>query len=146
MIHLTSVSNTADPTQSFFNGLQQGFATQSGAVMASVDVDPLNGPVFLGLFSGNGSTLITPYAVSSGSGWQTLTITVAAGTDPNLLALYSYSTTGTGEFYADNASVVAASIPEPTSGVLALIGMSAAALRVRKARRQIVPRRAGPST
>ena len=58
MIHLTSVTNTSDPTGSFFNGLQQGFATQSGAT-ASVNVFVLSGPVILALYAGDGSTLIS---------------------------------------------------------------------------------------
>jgi hypothetical protein len=143
MIHLTSVSNTSDPDGSFFNGLQQSFPTQSGA-SASVDVQVLNGPVILALYSGDGATLIADVFSLPTNQWQMLTVTAPAGTDPNLIILYSESTTGTGEFYADGAS--ATSIPEPSGGVLALIGMSATAFCVRKASPRRERRRAGSST
>jgi hypothetical protein len=146
MIHLTSVTNTSDPNGSFFNGLQQGFATQSTLTTASVDVDVLSGPVILALYAGDGSTLINFVISTTTNQWSTLSVSAAAGTDPNLVILYSYSTTGTGEFYADNASVTAASVPEPASGVLALFGMSALALWLRKARPRLGSRRVRPST
>jgi hypothetical protein len=144
MIHLTSVTNTADPNGSFFNGLQQGFTTQSGAT-ASVDVDVLSGPVILALYAGDGSTLIGDAFSTTLNQWQTLSVPAPIGSDPNLIVIYSYSTTGTGEFYADNA-VVTSSVPEPASGVLALIGMSATAFWMRKAGPRLGRRRTGPST
>jgi hypothetical protein len=143
MIHLTSVTNNGDPDGSFFNGLQQGFPTQSGGT-ASVDVYVLSGPVILALYSGDGSSLISDTFSTTLNQWQTLTVTAPSGSDPNLIVLYSYSTTGTGEFYADGASVQ--SVPEPASGVLALIGMSATALWMRKAGPRLGRRRMGPST
>jgi hypothetical protein len=145
MIHLTSVSNTSDPTDSFFNGLQQGFATQSTLTTATVDVDVLSGPVILALYAGDGATLINYTLSSTTDTWSPISVSAPAGTDPNLFVLYSYSTTGTGEFYADNASVTAAAVPEPASGVLALIGMSATAFWVRKAGPRLRARRVGPS-
>jgi hypothetical protein len=142
MIHLTSVTNNG-PDGSFFNGLQQGFATQSTLTTASVDVDVLSGPVIVALYAGNGSTLISDTFSTTTGQWQTLSVSAAAGTNPNLLIIYSYSTTGTGEFYADNASVTAAAIPEPAGGVLALIGMSMAAVWVRRAGRRPAARSGG---
>ncbi len=144
MMHLTSVTNTSDPVGSFFNGLQQGFSTQSGAT-ASVDVDVLSGPVILALYAGDGSTLICFLYISTVDQWQTVSITAPTGSDPNLIVLYSGSTTGSGEFYADNA-VVTSSVPEPASGVLALIGISATALWMRKAGPRLGRSRSGPST
>ncbi len=133
MIHLTSVSNTADPTQSFFNGLQASFTTQSTLTTASVDLYILTGPVILALYAGDGSTLINDQYYGTTGTWFTGSITAPAGTDPNLLIIYSGSLTGTGEFYADNAVVTAAAVPEPAGGVLALIGMTIVAVWVRKA-------------
>jgi hypothetical protein len=137
MIHLTTVTNTSDPVNSFFNGLQQGFATQSGTTTFSVDVFVLSGPVTALFFAGNGSTpILSSQTFSTTTNqWETLTATAPAGTNPNLFVLDSYSTSGRGEFYADNAVVTAiTAIPEPTSGLLAPIGMSATALWVRKTR------------
>jgi hypothetical protein len=146
MIHVTSVPS--DPQSfAFFNGLQQGFAAQSGvAVTVSVDIYALQGPVFVGLFANGGGTLLTPYASDSIIGqWETVTFTVPAGTtpstEPNLIAIYNYNGTAgaTGEFYADNASVT--SVPEPSSVFLTLIGMSGTALWVRKTRPRLGRRR-----
>jgi hypothetical protein len=145
MIHLTSTTNTTDPVQSFFNGLQQGFATQSTLTTASVDLNIVSGPVLLALYAGDGSTLINFQYYSTTGTWFTASITAAAGTDPNLFVLYSGSQSGTGEFYADNASVTAAAVPEPTGGVLALIGMSIAVVWVRRARPRPRARRMGSS-
>jgi hypothetical protein len=58
---------------------------------------------------------------------------VPAGKNPNLIAIISESTTGTAEFYVDNARVAA--IPEPSGSLLALIGISASAPWVRRTRR-----------
>jgi len=143
MIHLTSLTNSSDPDGSFFNGLQQSFATQSGAT-ASVDVFVLSGPVILALYAGDGSTLISDTFSSTTDQWQTLTVTAPTGSDPNLFILYSYSTTGAGEFYADSASVAA--VPEPSTGLLALIGAAVATLWVRTARPRLGRRRSGPWT
>jgi hypothetical protein len=139
MIHVTTVPNTG--TDTAFSGLEQGFTTQIGVpVTVSVDVDVLSpqGSVFVGLFANNGGTLLMPFVTTTTLGWQTLTFTVPAGTDvnsePNLIAIYSdnFANNVTNEFYADNASVTA--VPEPTSGLLALIGMSATAFWFRKNR------------
>ncbi len=149
MIDVTSVPTTSS-SFAFFNGLQQAFPTQSGGtVTVSVDIYAVQGPVFVGLFANSGGTLLTPYGSDSTIGqWETVTFTVPAGTtpstEPNLLAIYTYNGNAgaTGEFYADNASVN--SVPEPSSGLLALVGMSATALWVRKARPRLGRRRAGP--
>lgn len=143
MLHLTTVTNTTDPLGSFFNNVQQVFPTQSGPTIASVDVFVLSGPVALGLFTGFGGTAILPFAISTTTNqWETLTVTVPAGMNPNLIAIISESVSGTGEFYIDNARVAA--VPEPASGLLALIGMSAAALWFRKTHSQRGRRRAEP--
>ncbi len=131
MIHLTSVSNTPDPTGSFFNGLQQGFPTVSGGT-ASVDVFVLSGPVILALYAGNGSTLLDDTFSSTTNQWETLAVTAPAGTNPDLVVVYSYSTTGTGEFYADNAGVVATVVPEPSTWILVLLGLPMVCLHCRK--------------
>jgi hypothetical protein len=134
MIHVTSVPTTGNFTA--FSGLEQGFATQVGVpVTASVDVDVLQGSVLLGIYANNGGTLLN-YITTNILGWQTLTVTQPASTDPNsepnLIVIYSdnFAANATNEFYADSASVTAA-VPEPSSGLLALIGMSAAAFWVR---------------
>jgi hypothetical protein len=150
MIHLTSVSNTSDLTQSFFNGLEGAFATQAGAT-ASVDVHVLSGPVVLALYGDNGANLLSYiYSGATTDQWLTLTVTAPINSDPNyqpdLFILYSGSQSGTGEFYAENAIVTSLSIPEPSSGALALIGLTATALWVRKARPRLRRRRVAPST
>jgi PEP-CTERM motif len=132
MIELTSTTNTSSPDGSFFNGLQQLFPTQSGGT-ASVDVYVSSGPVILALYAGDGAALINYTLSTTTNAWQTLAVTAPAGSDPNLFVLYSYSTTGTGQFYADNASI---SIPEPASGMLAAIGMAGSALWFRKVQRR----------
>ncbi len=133
MIHLSSVTNTSDPDGSFFNGLQQVFGTVPGA-SASVDVFALSGPVILALYTGNGSTLLDFTLSSTTNQWETLTVTSPVGTDPNLVIVYSYSTTGTGEFYADNAAVEATVVPEPPTWIMALFGLPIAGIRFRKLR------------
>jgi hypothetical protein len=132
MIHLTSVTNTTDPVGSFFNGLQQSFAQASGA-MVSVDVFVLSGPVILALYTGNGSTLISDTFSSTTSQWENLSLTAPTGSNPDLVILYSYSTTGTGEFYADNASGMAL-VPEPASLIVGLAGFPTIVLLARKRR------------
>ena len=122
MIHLTSVSNTSDPTGSFFNGLQQSFPMVPGGT-ASVDVDVLSGPVILALYAGNGSTLIAYTLSTATNQWETLMVTAPVGSNPNLVILYSYSTSGTGEFYADGAVAAATAAPEPSTWILALLGL-----------------------
>ncbi len=126
MIHLTSAPNNSG-TPSFFNGLLQSFSTQPGAT-ASVDVYLLSGEVLVGLYSGNGATLVNYTFTTLTDQWQTLSVTAAPGTNPNLLVIYAYDGVAgaTTEFYADNASVT--SVPEPSSGLLALTGISAMAL------------------
>jgi hypothetical protein len=145
MIHVTSVP-TAPANFTAFNGLQQAFPTQSGAVTVSVDIDVLQGSVFVGLFANDGGTLLMPFkTIGTPDQWQTVTFTMPAGTEPNLIAIYSdnFTAGATDEYYADNAVVSAAqAVPEPSSGVLAVIGMSATALWVRKARRRLGRRRA----
>src|SRR5262245_44236604 len=123
MIHLTTNSNTTDPVNSFFNGLEQGFPAQTGATTASVDVFVLSGPVLLALFANDGATLLVPFILSSTTNqWETLSITVPAVSNPNLLVIFSESTSGLGEFYADNASVTSvASVPEPSTLALATV-------------------------
>jgi hypothetical protein len=134
MIHLTSVTNTTDPNGSFFNGLLQSFPTVSGAT-ASVDVFVLNGPVILGLYTGFGSTLLDYTFSTTTNQWQTLTTTAPPGSNPNLIIVYSYSTTGTGEFYADNAIVTATTAaPEPSTWLLVLSGLPVVGLYARKVR------------
>jgi len=134
MIHVTSVPTTGNFTA--FSGLEQGFATQVGVpVTASVDVDVLQGSILLGIYANNGGTLLN-FITTNILGWQTLTVTQPASTDPNsepnLIVIYSdnFAANATNEFYADSASLTAA-VPEPSSGLLALIGMSAAAFWVR---------------
>jgi hypothetical protein len=153
MIHVTSVPATPNAA-TFFNGLEQAFPTQSGvAVAVSVDVEVLQGTVFVGLFANNGGTLLMPFVTISTppNQWQTVTFTVPAGADPNsepnLIAIYTdnFGPGVTGEFYADNA-MVAAAVPEPSSGLLALIGFSATALWVRKTRARFGHRPPAPST
>ncbi len=122
MIHLASVTDTADPTQSFFNGLQQSFAPQPNFTTASVDVFVLSGPVILALYANNGGVLINSVYGGVANQWVTLSITAPTGTNPDLLILYSGSTTGIGEFYIDHAVVT--SVPEPSSAFLGLIGIS----------------------
>jgi hypothetical protein len=142
MIHVTSVGANGGPP--FFNGLLQSFAQQSGAVTASVDLFVLSGPVIVALFSADGGTFIGGTLSSTTNQWETISFTAAAGTNPDLIAIYSENLTGTGEFYADHASVQA--IPEPASGLLALIGISASAFWVRKTRPRLGRRPAEPST
>ncbi len=145
MIHVTSVGANGGPP--FFNGLQQSFAQQSGAVTASVNVDVLSGPVIVALFGNGGGTFIGGTLSTTTDQWETISFTAPAGSNADLVAIYSENLLTTGEFYADNASVTTvASVPEPTSGVLALIGMSAMGLLVRKARPRLGRRRTGPST
>jgi hypothetical protein len=144
MIHLTSVPTSG--SFSFFNGLQQAFPTQSGGT-ASVDVDVLSGVVLLALYAGNGATLLDQTFSTVNNQWQTLTVTAAAGSNPNLIVIYTDNGTTpntVGEFYADGAGVAA--VPEPSSGLLALIGISATALWVRKARARLGRRGSEPST
>jgi hypothetical protein len=141
MIHITSVPTTsADFTA--FNGIQQGFTTQVGVPLTvSVDVEALQGSsIFVGLFANDGGTLLMPFVtVNTPNQWQTVTFSIPAGanpnTEPNLIAIYSdnFATGATNEFFADNA-VVSASVPEPSTGLLTLIGMSATALWVRTSR------------
>ncbi len=133
MIHLTSVSNTGDPVNSFFNGLQQVFPVQPGG-SASVDVYALNGPVILALYAGFGSTLLDYTVSSTTNAWETLSVSSASG-DPNLIVLYSYSTSGIGEFYADGAGVIS-TVPEPSTGALALACLTAMAYVRGKVRRR----------
>ena len=101
-----------------------------------MDIDVLQGSVILGIYSNNGGVLLN-FITTDILGWQTLTLTQPASTDPNsepnLIVIYSDNSTAnvTNEFYADSASVTAASVPEPSSGLLALIGISAAAFWVR---------------
>ncbi len=137
MIHVTSVPTTGNFTA--FSGLEQGFATQVGvSVTASVDVNVLQGSVLLGIYANNGGTLLN-YITTNILGWQTLTVTQPGSTDPNsepnLIVIYSdnFAVNATNEFYADSASVTAA-VPEPASGLLALIGMAGAGLWFRKSR------------
>jgi hypothetical protein len=137
MIHVTSVPTTGNFTA--FSGLEQGFATQVGVpVTASVDVDVLQGSILLGIYANNGGTLLN-FITTNILGWQTLTVTQPASTDPNsepnLIVIYSdnFAANATNEFYADNA-VLSASVPEPSTGLLTLIGMSATALWVRSSR------------
>ena len=144
MIHVTSVPTPGNYTA--FGGLEQGFATQVGVpVTASVDVDVLQGSVLLGIYANDGGTLLN-YITTDILGWQTLTVTQPASTDPNsepnLIVIYSdnFAPDATNEFYADSASVTAP-VPEPSSGILALIGMSATAFWVpdRVEKGEIVP-------
>jgi hypothetical protein len=129
MIHLTSATNTGDPAGSFFNGLQQSFAQVSGA-SAAADVYVLSGPVILALYTGNGSTLLDFTATSTVNQWETLSVTAPLGTNPDLVVIYSYSATGTGEFYAENAAVTA--LPEPATWMMVLLGLPLAGYWSRK--------------
>jgi hypothetical protein len=139
MIHVTSVPTTSN-SFAYFNGLEQAFPAQSGGVVTvSVDVEAVQGPVFVGLFANDGGTLLPNYvSIATIGQWETVTFTVPAGTtpstEPDLIAIYAYNGTAgaTGEFYADNANAMF--VPEPSSGLMALIGMSATALWVRKTR------------
>jgi hypothetical protein len=140
MIHITSVPTTsADFTA--FSGIQQGFTTQIGVPLTvSVDVEALQGSIFVGLFANDGGTLLMPFVtVDTLNQWQTVTFSIPAGTnpntEPNLIAIYSdnFAANASNEFFADNA-VVSASVPEPSTGLLTLIGMSATALWVRSSR------------
>jgi hypothetical protein len=142
MIHLTSTPTSG--SFSFFNGLQQAFPTQPGGT-ASIDVNVLSGIVFLALYADNGATLIDQSFSTVNNQWQRLTVTAAPGTNPNLIVLYTDNATPNtvGEFYADGAGVTA--IPEPSSGLLALIGMSGVALWVRRTRMRPGRRPGGPS-
>jgi hypothetical protein len=72
--------------------------------------------------------------------WETISFTAPSGSAADLIAIYSENLSGSGEFYADNASVTAAAVPEPSSGVLAMIAISASALWVRKYRARLGPR------
>ncbi len=142
MIHLTSTPTSG--SFSFFNGLQQAFPMQSGGT-ASVDVNVLSGIVLVALYANDGGTFIDQASSTVNNQWQTLTVTAPAGSNPDLIAIYTYNgaaNTG-GEFYADGAGVQ--SVPEPSTGVLALIGFSIAAFGVRRARAGRKPRRAGSS-
>jgi hypothetical protein len=60
--------------------------------------------------------------------WQTLTVTAAAGTNPDLIVLYTDNGTAdvVGEFYADGAGVAA--VPEPSSLTLAFGGVGISVL------------------
>jgi len=125
MIHLTSAP--AAGSFSFFNGLQQSFSTAPGAI-ASVDLYLLSGEVLVGLYSGDGATLISYSTTAVTDQWLALTVSAPVGSDPNLLVIYAYDgvQNATTEFYADNASVL--SVPEPSSGLLGLTAISAIAV------------------
>lgn len=142
MIHLTSTPTSG--SFSFFNGLQQAFPTQPGGT-ASIDVNVLSGVVFVALYADNGATLIDQAFSTVNNQWQTLTVTAAPGTNPNLIVLYTDNGVAdtVGEFYADGAGVT--SIPEPSSALLALIGMSGMTLWVRKTRLRLSRRLDGSS-
>jgi hypothetical protein len=123
MIHLTSVGTNGGPP--FFNGLQQGFAQQSGAVTASIDVDVLSGPVIVAFFANGGGTFIGGTLSTTTGQWETLSFTAPAGSGADQVAIFSENLSGTGEFYAADASVTAASVPEPATGILAAMAISA---------------------
>src|SRR5262249_10849642 len=87
MIHLTSVGTNGGPP--FFNGLQQGFTSQSTAVTASVDVFVLSGPVIVALFSGGGGTFVGGALSTTTGQWETISFTAPSGTSANLIVIFS---------------------------------------------------------
>ena len=87
MIHVTSVGANGGPP--FFNGLQQSFAQQSGAVTASVNVNVLSGPVIVALFGNGGGTFIGGTLSTTTDQWETISFTAPAGSNADLVAIYS---------------------------------------------------------
>jgi len=131
MIHLTTTpSASGGPTS--FNGLIQSFATVPGAV-ASVDVFVVSGPVIVALFGNSG--FLGDVQSTTSNQWETLTLTEALGTNPNLIAIYSNNVSGPAEFYADRASVTSLT-PEPATWIVALVGWPAMSVLIQKRRRR----------
>jgi hypothetical protein len=102
------------------NGLEQHFSTVSEAT-ASIDIYVLSGNAWLALYSNDGNTLLASVTSTTTNQWQTLALNVASG-NPDTFAVYS-SPGGGASFYADNAQVMSASVPEPSSVTLAIIAV-----------------------
>jgi hypothetical protein len=128
--HMISIS-TGGP----YNGLYQRFPTVS-ATTASVDVYVLSGIVEFMLWDNGGNTRFASVLSTTHNQWETLTLDVTSG-NPGELVLYSPFTSPAGaSFYADNARVpIGASVPEPSTLWLSLVGAGAALIAVRCRRR-----------
>ncbi len=107
-------------TPGAYDGLNQDFSTVS-ATTASVDVYVLSGSASFALYTNGGNTLLASVSSTTTNQWQALTLNVASG-NPNLFVLYS-APGGGASFYADNAQVPIASVPEPSSLILALLAV-----------------------